>query len=146
MKIIIAGSRSITDYNVVKWAMLESGYWQTWKREIEVVSGMALSWKWATDPTAGGVDRLGVEFALKNGLEFHPFHADWKKHGKAAGMIRNETMGDWTKAHGGRLLAIWDGESPGTLGMVAYAKKIGLEHIAYKRVTDQLYRRMESDE
>lgn len=132
VKIIIAGSRDITDYEVVRNAVIASGYWKEFGRKIEVVSGCA-----------NGVDKLGIEFASKNNLTIHRFPADWKTHGKAAGHVRNKEMGDYAKAHGGRLLAVWDGKSTGTKGMVAYADKIGLERVLFARVTDELYRRVE---
>jgi hypothetical protein len=143
VKIIIAGSRSITDYNVVKEAVIASGYWREFGKSIEVVCGMALYWRWKDDPTIGGVDRLGYDFATRNSLVIHPFRADWKQYSKKAGHIRNSWMGDFAKAHEGRLLAVWDGVSPGTMGMVDYAKTIGLPHVLFQRVTDTLYRRVE---
>lgn len=132
MKIIIAGGREVSDYEIVRQAVIRSGYWSQYKRTIEVVCGMALSWKWDDDPTAGGVDRWGYEFAKRNGLIVHEFHADWKKHGKAAGYIRNAAMGRFAKAHEGRLLAVWDGTSPGTKDMIGWADENGLEKFVYK--------------
>jgi hypothetical protein len=143
VKIIIAGSRSISDYEVVRQAVIASGYWKEFGRRIEVVCGMAVHWKWDTDPAAGGVDRHGYDFAMRNDLGVHEFPADWKQYGKAAGSIRNRVMGDFAKAHEGRLLAVWDGVSTGTVDMVAYAKNIGLQHVLFQRVTDKLYRRVE---
>lgn len=135
MKIIIAGGRDITDYELVRQAMVESGYWKAFGRSIEVVCGMALSWKWAEDPLIGGVDRLGHRFAKKNGLIVHPFYPDWKTYGKAAGYIRNAEMGAWTKAEGGRLLAVWDGASKGTFNMIEWARKNDLPY--YVKRTDK---------
>lgn len=143
MKLIIAGSRSITDYEIVKQAVIASGYWKQYKHSLEIVCGMALHWKWKENPDSGGVDRLGYEFAKRNNLVLHEFPADWHRYGKRAGFMRNEAMGDFAKAQEGRLLAIWDGESKGTVGMVAYAKKIGLKHVLFQRVTDELYRKVE---
>ena len=143
MRLIIAGSRSITNYEIVRQAVIASGYWKRYKHSIEVVCGMALSWKWEKDPIVGGVDRWGYDFAKRNGLVVHEFPADWRKYGNRAGFMRNEAMGDFAKAQEGALLAIWDGESKGTVGMVAYAKKIGLEHVLFKRVTDELYRKVD---
>ena len=132
MKIIIAGCRDITDYELVRKAMIESGYWKAYKHSIEVVCGMALSWKWKSDPLIGGVDRLGYKFAKRNGLVVHEFHADWEKHGKAAGHIRNVEMGEFTKSHGGLLLAIWDGKSKGTKQMITWARDNGLKGYVYR--------------
>lgn len=121
MKIIIAGSRNVDDYNVVRSAVIESGYWKAYGKSIEVVCGMALSWKWEDDPVAGGVDRWGYEFAKRNGLKVHEFHANWKRYGKRAGYIRNVEMGEFTKMNDGLLLAVWDGKSKGTQQMIQWA-------------------------
>lgn len=121
MKIIIAGSRDVTQYETVRQAVIKSGYWKEFGKSIEVVSG-----------AARGVDRLGEEFARRNGLIVHRMPADWKAHGKAAGHIRNRKMGDFAKAHEGRLLAIWDGKSPGTKGMINYARDIGLRGFIFR--------------
>lgn len=121
MKIIIAGSRDVTDYEVVRRAVIESGYWKEFGKAIEVVSG-----------TARGVDRLGEEFAKRNGLTCHRFPADWDTHGKAGGIIRNKYMGDFAKETDGRLLACWDGTSRGTKQMIDYAHQIGLKTYVYR--------------
>ena len=39
-----------------------------------------------------GADKMAREAAVEAGLEFLPFPADWKKHGRAAGPIRNKQM------------------------------------------------------
>lgn len=113
MRLIIAGSRTITDYEALKQAILFTGLWKRHKTDpIEVVSGMAK-----------GVDSLGIEFARKNNLKLHEFPANWGKHGKAAGHIRNAEMA----AFGNVLLALWDGESTGTKNMITQASARGLE-------------------
>lgn len=132
MKVIIAGSRDISDYEIVRQAIIASGLWKEYKHDLEIVSG-----------GARGVDRLGEEFARKNGLKVHQFIPDWDGLGKSAGHVRNREMGDFAKAHGGALIALWDGSSPGTKGMIDYAKKIGLKCFVFIRVTDKLYRREE---
>jgi hypothetical protein len=116
MKIIIAGSRSCTEYETVRQAIIQSRAWKMYGKEIEIISG-----------TAKGVDQLGEEFARRNDLLVHRFQADWDAHGKAAGHIRNRAMGDFAKEHEGALIAIWDGKSRGTKGMIDYAKQIGLD-------------------
>lgn len=76
MKVIIAGSRSITDFSIVEKAIEES----EWKDEItEVVSG-----------TAKGVDKLGERWAMNNNIKITQFPAEWKKYGRNAGPIRNK--------------------------------------------------------
>ena len=110
MKLIIAGSRTITSYALVRQAIIDSGLWRDYKHELEIVCGMAR-----------GVDLLGKQFAERNGLVCHEFPADWDKHGKAAGHIRNKEMGDFADA----LVAIWNGRSRGAQGMIQYMKKLG---------------------
>lgn len=39
-----------------------------------------------------GADLRGAEVAVKLGLETEAYPADWEKHGRAAGPIRNATM------------------------------------------------------
>ena len=43
---------------------------------------------------AQGVDRTAGDWAYKTGLLNHTFPADWKKHGRGAGPIRNQQMLD----------------------------------------------------
>lgn len=103
MRVIIAGSRFITDYNLVVKAVKESGFEIT-----EVVCG-----------AANGVDSLGERYAKENGIKLSYFYADWKGLGKRAGHARNVQMGNYGEA----LIAVWDGESKGTKHMINYAKK-----------------------
>lgn len=108
MKVIIAGSRTITDYKDVEDAIKASGFNVT-----EVVSGMAQ-----------GVDRLGIEYAkIHNDIPVAEFPAAWKVDGqinKNAGRERNLKMAIYADA----LVAIWDGESNGTKHMIEAMKKI----------------------
>lgn len=129
MRLVIAGSRSITDYEALKQAIKITGLWKRHKTDpIEVVCGMALHWKWKDDPLIGGVDRLGYNFAKKNNLTLYKFPADWTKHGNAAGNIRNREMAIFaSKAPGGALLALWDGDSTGTKNMIEEGSELGLE-------------------
>lgn len=107
MKVIIAGSRSVQNYDIVKQAIEDSGFLP---QITEVVSG-----------TARGVDRLGERWAKENGISVRFFPANWKKYGKKAGMIRNAEMAEYADA----LIAIWDNESPGTANMIRTMEKLG---------------------
>jgi hypothetical protein len=110
MRVIIAGSRSFTlnDYPVLEEACLSSGYWFT-----TVISGKAR-----------GVDNLGEIFARKHHIPVDPAPADWERFGKKAGHLRNVYMG--TKMRADALVALWDGESPGTGDMIQIARANGL--------------------
>lgn len=107
MKVIIAGSRSITNPNLVRQAMIDSGF-----RFSEIVSG-----------GARGVDKLGENLGIEIGVPIKRFLADWKQYGKSAGIIRNKEMAEYADA----LIAVWDGKSRGTKNMVDAAKKRGLK-------------------
>jgi len=105
MKTIIAGSRSILGYDVVK------GFIDSLDLEItEVVSG-----------TAKGVDTLGEQYAKEYNIPIKRFPADWNKYGNAAGPIRNEQMIDYVGEEG-QVIIIWDGISRGTLSTIRLAK------------------------
>ncbi len=98
MKTIIAGSRGIKFPKLIEVCIEESNIPIT-----EVVCGMA-----------PGVDMLGYEWALKHGVRIRKFPADWTKHGRAAGPIRNISMAEYADA----LIAVWDGKSKGTKQMI----------------------------
>lgn len=106
MKTIIAGSRSITSIKTVRKAIDASNLTVT-----EVVSG-----------GARGVDSLGEKWASHNHIPVKRFIADWNRHGRSAGPIRNRQMADYADA----LIAIWDGESRGTKNMIGQAAAKGL--------------------
>jgi hypothetical protein len=106
MRVIIAGSRSITDYAIVCAAVRRSGFTIT-----RVVSGMA-----------AGVDSLAVRYAAEHALPCDRFPAEWKKWGRSAGYRRNVEMAK----HADALIAVWDGKSPGTRHMIETAKSRGL--------------------
>lgn len=107
MKVIIAGSRDITNPDFVEQAIQQSGFSIT-----ELVSGQA-----------PGVDTLGERWARLNKIPIKPFPADWKKYGKPAGPIRNQQMADYADA----LIAIWHNNSSGTKDMIDKAKAKGLQ-------------------
>lgn len=112
-KIIIAGSRDITDFDLVKRACRSSGFFTTElinAKEIEIVSG-----------GAKGVDSLGEYLAKRAGFHLKFFPADWVTYGKAAGPIRNKQMGDYADC----LIAIRLDNSKGTTHMIEYMIKLG---------------------
>jgi len=102
MRTIIAGSRDITDYQVVCDAINACGWLPT-----AVISG-----------AARGVDTLGETWGEAQGILIYQFPAEWDKYGKSAGYKRNELMAKYAQA----LVAIWDGKSVGTKHMIDIAK------------------------
>jgi len=107
MKVIIAGSRSITDYSLLLSAM------ETLQLDVtEVVSG-----------TAKGVDQLDERWAQEKEIPIKKFPADWKTFKGGAGYVRNEQMAKY----GEILVALWGGKSKGTQHMIDLARKADLE-------------------
>lgn len=107
MRVIIAGSRDTTRQDV--FDALDTCPWVGFISAV--VSG-----------TARGVDTFGEEWAKQRDIDVITYPAEWKKYGKRAGPIRNETMA--RNAEG--LVAVWDGKSRGTASMVELAKRRGL--------------------
>lgn len=103
MKTIIAGSRTITDYAVLLNA-INSIDWKI----TEVLSG-----------AANGVDKLGERWAKENNVPVKRFYPNWNKYGNYAGLKRNEDMVNNAEA----LIALWDGESKGTIYTIKLAQK-----------------------
>jgi len=71
---------------------------------------------------ASGADRLSGEWAASKGIQVEARPADWKKHGRAAGPIRNSQMLDERP----ELVIAFPG-GKGTADMVRKAKQAGLE-------------------
>lgn len=107
MRVIIAGSRTLDDPQMVCAAIAASGFDVT-----EVVCGCAQ-----------GVDIRGYFWSVQNDIPCTKFPADWRKHGKAAGPIRNRKMAEYADA----LIAVWDGKSRGTRHMIEVALRLGLK-------------------
>lgn len=71
---------------------------------------------------ASGADRLSGEWAASKGIQVEARPADWKKHGRAAGPIRNSQM---LNEQPELVIAFPGGK--GTADMVRKAKQAGLE-------------------
>lgn len=107
-RVIIAGSREFTDYETLEAA-------------CDAILG-PLEVECILSGCAKGADELGERYAKERGYVVEPFPADWKTHGRPAGIIRNKQMAE--KAD--MLIAFWDGYSPGTKHMVWVATEMGL--------------------
>lgn len=105
MRIIIAGTRTFNDKGLLFRVMDKL---TAPLMEVTVLSG-----------AAKGADALGEEWAHSWYWVVLRYHADWDKHGKAAGPIRNEQMAENADA----LVAFHDGSSPGTADMIERARK-----------------------
>ena len=114
VSIIVAGSRTFNDYDLLKEKLDEliKG-----RPDTEIVSG-----------TAKGADLLGEKYAKERNFSIKRFPADWDKNGKSAGYIRNEEMAKYANA----CVCFWDGKSKGTQHMINLAKKYNLKIIVIK--------------
>jgi hypothetical protein len=114
-KVIIAGSRKFCDYPKLRTSC--DSILQEWlsdpHADVMVVSG-----------GAHGADNLGELYAEERGLEIDRHPADWKRHGRSAGVIRNIEMAECADM----LIAFPKEGEPnrGTMNMVKEARKRGL--------------------
>jgi hypothetical protein len=108
MKVIISGSRSFEDYELLK---KENKAFLEGLEEVEIVSGVAM-----------GADMLGIKYAREMNYGIKKFPANWERHGRSAGIKRNYEMACYANA----LICFWDGKSRGTANMIEVARKRGL--------------------
>ena len=99
MKLLIVGSRSITDFDLSPYIPSDVD---------TVISG-----------GAGGVDSLAEQYADTHRLSKYILRPRYDLYGRAAPLKRNEQMVDLSDA----VLIIWDGRSKGTQHTLKYTKK-----------------------
>ena len=99
MNVIIAGSRTFTDYEKLKGEL----------NRLNLTISKILS------GGATGADSLGEQYAREHNIPIMRFDADWIKFGRSAGPIRNTNMAKF----GDVLVAFWDGKSRGTYDMIS---------------------------
>jgi hypothetical protein len=128
MKVIICGSRTIMGEaarrNIFDALTAFGKKHQT--KITEVVEGGYRS----PNGQPESVDGTAAEIAKEFGVTLTTMWANWKKHGKAAGPIRNQRMVDYVGKEGG-IIALWDGSSKGTEDCMRAAKLAGItkQHI-----------------
>jgi predicted Rossmann fold nucleotide-binding protein DprA/Smf involved in DNA uptake len=99
MKLLIAGSRSIREYDLSPYI----------PHEVDtIISG-----------GAEGIDRLAEAYADEHKLSKYVIRPQYARYGRAAPLKRNQEMVDMADV----VLVIWDGESKGSRFTVAYAQK-----------------------
>lgn len=118
MRVIIAGSRDFEPAEAMALVadaaneVIRNGWIAGESRPItRVVCGMCR-----------GIDLAGKKWAESMGIPVDEFPANWNKHGKAAGPIRNLEMAENADA----LIAISRGNSRGTANMIEIAYDLGL--------------------
>ncbi len=120
-RIVITGSRSITDNNFILACLNEANIFLRNKHNIfmekctYIVGG------------ARGVDKICENIFREHNLPVEVFLADWDKYGKSAGYKRNSTM-----AHKSNILiSFWDGSSRGTKHMMDICNDTHI-HVQFK--------------
>lgn len=109
MRLLICGGRKYTDAQKM-YAFLD-----------KIKEGMQIDA--IIEGNAKGADRLAGFWARKNKIDNLKFPADWDKHGKAAGFLRNQQMLDEGKPD---LVIAFPGGN-GTADMVRRAREAGVE-------------------
>ena len=99
MKLFIAGSRSITDFDLAPHIPDDVA---------EIISG-----------GANGIDTLAEKYADEHRISKHIIRPKYHLYKKAAPIKRNREMVEIAD----KVLVIWDGESNGTLSTINYAKE-----------------------
>ena len=113
MRILVCGSRDYANPNKVH----------------EILSRYADQNPVIIQGEAKGADACGKLAAQVLGLKCESYPADWARHGRAAGPIRNKLMLDTGID---LVLAFWDGKSNGTRNMMSLARKADVEVKVYR--------------
>ena len=112
--LIIAGSRDFGDYKVMCWEVDQAllRFKPSFGTPIEIVSG-----------TAKGADELGEKYAREHRYKLRQFPANWDKHGKAAGFLRNKQMAEYADG----CIVFRVNKSKGSSHMIDLAKEYRLD-------------------
>lgn len=109
-KLIVAGGRDFTDVDRIVQEVYGLMVNELKDFDITIVQG-----------EARGADKSAKLAAQRLNLKCDSYPADWDKHQKAAGPIRNRQMAEIADG----LLAFWDGESKGTADMIRVMRTHG---------------------
>ena len=120
MRILVCGGRDFTDYNFIRdnlnRIMKEKGCYGV-HGPIDSPDPITL-----IHGKAKGVDLLADKWAVHNYLRIEEFPAEWDKHGRSAGSIRNSRM---LRVGQPDIVIAFPG-GKGTANMIAQARKVGI--------------------
>lgn len=117
MRVLICGDRNWTDREMIR----------EWVQDFNAKCGILRCFGTVIHGAAKGADMIAHEEVLKcEYLRPNAYPADWKKHGKAAGPIRNQQMLE--EGHPVQVIAFHDDieNSKGTGHMVRIARAAGI--------------------
>lgn len=106
MRVLVCGSRTWDDEDTI------SARLALFMGDVTIIHG-----------DARGADRIADHCARRWGFAVERYPADWSKHGRRAGIIRNNVMLD-TKPN--KVIAFWRGNSPGTRHTIEEARRRGI--------------------
>lgn len=112
MKWVITGGRDITDKTLIESHL--NDMMSKYGKPTEFIHGDCC-----------GVDKIGGQWAEANNIPVKKFPANWSKHGKAAGPMRNREMAEYCLKED-LCIGIWDGKSKGTKDMLTVCEKKGI--------------------
>ena len=98
MKIAVIGSRNLNIKNIEDYI----------SECDEIVTGGAI-----------GIDSCAKEYAKRKGIKLTEFLPEYNLYGRTAPIVRNKKIVDYAD----KVIAIWDGNSKGTLSVIKYAQK-----------------------
>lgn len=113
MKVVIAGTRTVNDYDTVKAAVESSPF-----KVTEVISGhggCSCPLNDGADCTVTGVDALGERWGAEQGLIVRRYPADWERFGKSADYGDAETEATRRRSSAAERAPVWgrvEGSSP----------------------------------
>lgn len=109
MRVLVCGGRDYSDYRKLNDA-LQALHVRV-RIDVLIQGG------------ARGADTLAADWAHVAGVETLTFEADWKRHGRVAGFIRNQHM--LTEGKPDLVVAFPGGK--GTANMIVTARRLGVE-------------------
>lgn len=115
VRLVVAGSRTFVDRDVIRWGLAQSYRACVAKgaSSVTLVSG-----------EAPGADRLARYEWEQAGLPVQKEFADWDRHGKSAGFLRNTRMVGMSDVVG--VVAFMRGFTPGTADTIYKALERGI--------------------
>ena len=116
MRILICGGRRFSDYELLS-DVIEKAV-ENVTEPVEIVSGHC-----------AGADMLAERYANEHNISLTVMKPEWRKYGRAAGVIRNRQMLEYVSETSALVLAFWDGISRGTKNTIETARKMGINVI-----------------
>jgi len=114
MRILVAGSRSIRDYQLVARIL---------RQVVPKTTGTFIV------GGAAGVDAMAETWGNTHGHQIERYRPDWRRWGKSAGFVRNARM--LREGKPDMAVLIWDGKSPGTAHMKTLLVEAGIHTFVF---------------